>query len=94
LTPIRLDSNLKQKQTKGKTMQTNINNKESWIWSFDQDKNISIVVASLLTGHYEYDCSINERPIAAICAVHNINKTQAKKAIQLANEYIKNKEVA
>ena len=84
----------KKKQKKGKTMQTNINNKESWIWSFDQDKNISIVVASLLTGHYEYDCSINERPIAAICAVHNINKTQAKKAIQLANEYIKNKEVA
>jgi hypothetical protein len=45
-------------------MQTNINNKESWVWSFDEDKNISFVVASLLTGHYEYDCSINERPIA------------------------------
>jgi hypothetical protein len=68
-------------------------NNNSWQFSFHEDKNISFVVASLLTGHYEYDCSINERPIAAICAVHNINKTQAKKAIQLANEYIKNKEV-
>jgi hypothetical protein len=78
---------------KGKIMQTNINNKESWIWSFDQDKNISIVVASLLTGHYEHDCPINERSIDAICAVRNMSKTKVKKAIQIANEYIKNKGV-
>jgi hypothetical protein len=70
-------------------MQTNINNKESWIWSFDQDKNISIVVASLLTGHYEHNYPISERPIHAICAVHNISKTKVKKAIQIANEYTK-----
>jgi hypothetical protein len=34
-------------------MLTNMNYKNSWLWSFDQDKNISLVVASLLKGHYE-----------------------------------------
>ena len=69
-------------------------NNNSWQFSFHEDKNISFVVASLLTGHYEYNCSINQLSIETICAINNINKTQAKKAIQLANEYIKNKEVA
>ena len=75
-------------------MQTNMNNKQSWLWSFDEDKNVSVVVASLLTGHYEYNCSVDQLSIEAICAINNINKTQAKKAIQLVKKYIKNKEVA
>jgi hypothetical protein len=84
---------IKKTKRKENKMQTNINNKQSWVWSFDEDKNISFVVASLLTGHYEHNCPISERPIHAICAVHNISKTKVKKAIQIANEYIKNKEV-
>ena len=73
-------------------MKTNINNKNSWLWSFDQDKNISLVVATLLTGHYEHEYPINERCIEAICAVNNINKTQAKKAIKIALNYIQERE--
>ena len=72
-------------------MLTNINNNKSWILSFDQDKNISLVVASLLNGYYEHNYLINETNILAVCAVHNINKTQAKKAVKIALNYIKQK---
>jgi hypothetical protein len=75
-------------------MLTNINNNKSWIWSFDQDKNISLVIASLLNGYYEHNYLIDETNITAICAVHNIKKTQAKKAVKIALNYIKQKEVA
>jgi hypothetical protein len=66
------------------------NNKEHWIYSFDNDKNISFAIASVLNGYFEneYDFTNN---IEAIQAVHHLNKTQAKKVINKANEYIKNK---
>ena len=65
------------------------NNKEHWIYSFDDNKNISFAIASVLNGYFEneYDFTNN---IEAIQSVHNLNKTQAKKVINKANEYIKN----
>ena len=62
----------------------------SWQFSFHEDKNISFCVASLLTGHYEYEEPVNERNINALCCVHNLNKTQVKTAIKTALNYIKN----
>ena len=73
-------------------MLTNMNNKNAWLWNFDRDKNISLVVASLLKGHYEYNYSINKWDIDIICSVNNINKTQAKKAIKIALNYVQQKD--
>jgi len=75
-------------KNEGNTM--NINNKSSWIWSLHDDKNISLVVASLLTGYFEYNHDFRNKPehIDAIQSVHNVNKTQAKKSIQIASDYI------
>ena len=66
------------------------NNKEHWIYSFDDDKNISFAIASVLNGYFEneYDFTNN---IEAIQSVHHLNKTQAKKVINKANEYINKK---
>jgi hypothetical protein len=66
------------------------NNKEHWIYSFDDDKNISFAIASVLNGYFEneYDFINN---IEAIQSVHHLNKTQAKKVINKANEYINKK---
>tara|TARA_R100000654_G_scaffold65140_1_gene92960 strand:+ start:321 stop:584 length:264 start_codon:yes stop_codon:yes gene_type:complete len=69
----------------------NVNNKESWIWKFHEDKNISVAVASLITMYLEagYDFNKNKtQQINSLQSVHNINKTQAKKAIEIANKYI------
>jgi hypothetical protein len=65
-------------------------NNNSWQFSFHEDKNISFCVASLLTGHYEHELPVNDRSIEAIQAVHNLKKRQAKEAIKVALNYIKN----
>ena len=31
------------------------NNKNNWIYSFDNDKNISFAIASVLNGYYEHN---------------------------------------
>lgn len=64
----------------------------SWQFSFHEDKNISFCVASLLTGHYNYNDPVNsdKRNINALCCVYNLNKTQVKTAIKTALNYIKN----
>ena len=67
------------------------NNKDHWIYSFDDDKNISFAIASVLNAYYEKNYSFAKN-IDAIQAVHNLNKTQAKKVINKANEFIKNKQ--
>ena len=66
------------------------NNKDHWIYSFDNDKNISFAIASVLNAYYEKNYSFAKNT-DAIQAVHNLNKTQAKKVINKANEFIKNK---
>ena len=67
------------------------NNKDHWIYSFDNDKNISFAIASILNGYYENNFNIPTNT-QAIQSVHNLNKTQAKKVINKANEFIKNKQ--
>ena len=67
------------------------NNKDHWIYSFDNDKNISFAIASVLNAYYEKNYSFAKNA-DAIQAVHNLNKTQAKKVINKANEFIKNKQ--
>ena len=67
------------------------NNKNHWIYSFDNDKNISFAIASILNGYYENNFNIPTNT-QAIQSVHNLNKTQAKKVINKANEFIKNKQ--
>jgi len=66
------------------------NNKNHWIYSFDDDKNISFAIASVLNGYFEneYDFTNN---IEAIQSVHHLNKSEAKKVIKKANEYIERK---
>ena len=65
------------------------NNKNHWIYSFDDDKNISFAIASVLNAYYEKNYSFAKNT-NAIQSVHNLTKTQAKKVINKANEYIKN----
>jgi len=67
------------------------NNKDHWIYSFDNDKNISFAIASILNGYYENNFNIPTNT-QAIQSVHNLNKTQAKKVINKANKFIKNKQ--
>ena len=66
------------------------NNKNHWIYSFDNDKNISFAIASVLNAYYEKNYSFAKN-VEAIQAVHNLNKSEAKKVIKKANEYIKRK---
>jgi len=65
------------------------NNKKNWIYSFDTDKNISFAIASVLNAYYEKNYSFAKNT-DAIQAVHNLNKTQAKKVINKAKKYINN----
>jgi|TARA_Y100000033_G_scaffold26786_1_gene25470 hypothetical protein len=66
------------------------NNKQHWIYSFDNDKNISFAIASVLNGYFENNYQI-PNDTNAIQSVHNLNKSQAKKVIKKASEYIKRK---
>lgn len=66
------------------------NNKNHWIYSFDDDKNISFAIASVLNQYYELNYSFVKN-IEAIKAVHNLNTTQAKKVIKKAKDYINQK---
>ena len=67
------------------------NNKDHWIYSFDDDKNISFAIASVLNAYYEKNYSFAKN-IEAIQAVHNLNKSEAKKVIKKANDYIERKD--
>ena len=64
-----------------------MNKQEHWIYSFDTDKNISFAIASVLNGYYEHGYNFTNN-LKAIQAVHNLNKTQAKKVIKKAKSYI------
>ena len=67
------------------------NNKEHWIYSFDDDKNISFAIASVLNAYYEKNYSFAKNT-NAIQSVHNLTKKQAKEVITKSKEYInKNK---
>lgn len=66
------------------------NNKNHWIYSFDNDKNISFAIASVLNGYFEHNYQI-PTDTNAIQSVHNLTKKQAKKVIKKADEYIKRK---
>jgi DUF1365 family protein len=66
------------------------NNKNNWIYSFDNDKNISFAIASVLNGYFEHNYQI-PTDTNAIQSVHNLTKKQAKKVIKKADEYIKRK---
>lgn len=66
------------------------NNKDHWIYSFDNDKNISFAIASVLNGYFEHNYQI-PTDTNAIQSVHNLTKKQAKKVIKKADEYIKRK---
>ena len=66
--------------------------KNSWQFSFHEDKNISFCVASLLTGHYEHNRPVSTKYIEALTCVHNLTKRQVKTAIKTALNYIKNNE--
>jgi len=66
------------------------NNKNHWIYSFDNDKNISFAIASVLNAYYEKNYSFAKNT-DAIQAVHNLTKKQAKKVIEKANQFIINK---
>jgi hypothetical protein len=65
------------------------NNKQHWIYSFDNDKNISFAIASVLNAYYEKNYSFAKNT-NAIQAVHNLTKKQAEQVITKAKEYIKN----
>ena len=65
------------------------NNKNHWIYSFDNDKNISFAIASVLNAYYEKNYSFVKNT-DAIQAVHNLTKKQAEQVIIKAKEYIKN----
>ena len=67
------------------------NNKNHWIYSFDNDKNISFAIASVLNAYYEKNYSFAKN-VEAIQAVHNLNKSEAKKVIKKANDYIERKD--
>ena len=67
------------------------NNKNHWIYSFDDDKNISFAIASVLNAYYEKNYSF-AKSVEAIQAVHNLNKSEAKKVIKKANDYIERKD--
>ena len=66
------------------------NNKDHWIYSFDNDKNISFAIASVLNGYFEHNYQI-PTDTNAIQSVHNLTKKQAKIVIKKADEYIKRK---
>ena len=67
------------------------NNKKHWIYSFDDDKNISFAIASVLNAYYEKNYSFAKNT-NAIQSVHNLTKKQAKEVITKSKEYInKNK---
>ena len=66
-------------------------NNNHWIYSFDDDKNISFAIASVLNGYFEHNYQI-PKDTNAIQAVHNLNKSEAKKVIKKANEYIERKD--
>ena len=66
------------------------NNKNNWIYSFDDDKNISFAIASVLNGYFEHNYQIS-KDTNAIQSVHNLNKSQAKKVIKKAKDYINQK---
>jgi len=66
------------------------NNKNHWIYSFDNDKNVSFAIASVLNGYFEHNYQI-PTDTNAIQSVHNLTKKQAKKVIKKADEYIKRK---
>ncbi len=65
----------------------NINNKNSWIFSFDSDKNISFAIASVLNGYYEHNHDFTNN-IQAIQSVHNLSKSKANKVIKKAKLFI------
>tara|TARA_Y100001938_G_C7831527_1_gene301613 strand:- start:345 stop:554 length:210 start_codon:yes stop_codon:yes gene_type:complete len=67
------------------------NNKNHWIYSFDDDKNISFAIASVLNAYYEKNYSFAKN-VEAIQVVHNLNKSEAKKVIKKANDYIERKD--
>ena len=67
------------------------NNKNHWIYSFDNDKNISFAIASVLNAYYEKNYSFAKN-VEAIQAVHNLSKSEAKKVIKKANDYIERKD--
>ena len=67
------------------------NNKDHWIYSFDNDKNISFAIASVLNAYYEKNYSFAKN-IEAIKVVHNLTWKQAEEVIKKANEFIKNKQ--
>ena len=46
----------------------NINNKNSWIFSFDSDKNISFAIASVLNGYYEHNHDFTNKEVFVIFA--------------------------
>ncbi len=64
------------------------NNKQHWIYSFDNDKNISFAIASVLNGYYEHNYPINVHNIQAIQSVHNLSKSQAEKVIKKSKLFI------
>ena len=66
------------------------NNKNNWIYSFDNDKNISFAIASVLNGYYEHDQDFTNNA-KAIQAVHNLSKSQANEVIKKAKLWIKKK---
>tara|TARA_B100001121_G_C18489691_1_gene526657 strand:- start:47 stop:262 length:216 start_codon:yes stop_codon:yes gene_type:complete len=65
------------------------NDKHLWIYSFDNDKNISFAIASVLNAYYKKNYSFAKNT-DAIQAVHNLTKKQAKQVITKAKKYIKN----
>tara|TARA_R100000781_G_scaffold108922_1_gene73649 strand:- start:175 stop:387 length:213 start_codon:yes stop_codon:yes gene_type:complete len=67
------------------------NNKNHWIYSFDDDKNISFAIASVLNAYYKENYSFAKN-VEAIQAVHNLKKSEAKKVIKKANDYIERKD--
>ena len=66
------------------------NNKNNWIYSFDNDKNISFAIASVLNGYYEHNHDFTNNA-EAIQAVHNLSKSQTNKVIKKAKLWIKKK---
>ena len=52
---------------------------------------ISFAIASVLNAYYEKNYSFAKN-VEAIQAVHNLNKSEAKKVIKKANDYIERKD--
>lgn len=73
------------------------NNKQHWIFSFHNDRNISFATASILKGYYQFNSELPQskeeykNKVMAIKCVHNLSTKEAKEAIETAKEYINNK---